>query len=418
MGSNRAICTIVAKNYLAYARTLCESYQALHPGERCFVLIVDDYHERIDPTQEPFEVLGVEDLEIPHFYPQFAFKYNVTELSTAVKPYLLELLFKQKGVDKLLYLDPDILVLHRLDHLFESLDQSDLILTPHVEADYPDDGKFPDDAATMRVGMFNLGFLGINSGPNADRFLQWWKGKLYDRCVVDFAAGLHVDQKYLDLALFLFEGIHVEKDTGYNVAIHNLHSRHLSLENGRWLCNGKPLYFYHFCGYNYRYPNEICKYFGGNVRYNLENRPDLRPLVGHYRERLRANGHEEALQWKYTYGYFDTGRPIWNAVRAAYRKATDLRKEEFNPFHYDELRTHFPAAGPTVAAELLGEAFALITAGDSREALRRLDEACTWENTAKMHRTRWGYRRWAAKLWLRGRLGRGTRPGRHAMASG
>ena len=278
MATNRAICTIIAKNYLAHARTLCESYQQLHPGDRCFVLVVDDHQGFIDPAQENFELIGVDELGIPDFYPKFAFKYNVTELSTAVKPYLLELLLHQRGIDKLLYLDPDIIVLQKLDRLYEVLDRSDIVLTPHLDADYPDDGLKPDDSTTMQVGLFNLGFIGVNCSENANKFLNWWKTKLYTKCVVDCQAGYFVDQKFIDLALFFFDRIHIEKDTGYNVAAHNLHSRFLSAENGVWLCNGKPLYFYHFCGFDYSDRLSVCKYYNNIVRYNLDNRPDLVPL--------------------------------------------------------------------------------------------------------------------------------------------
>ena len=228
MTTNRAICTIIAKNYLAFARTLCETYRRLHPEDRCFVVVVDEHKDLIDPAEETFELIGVEELGIPDFYPKFAFKYNITELSTAVKPYLLELLLRRRGVDKLLYIDPDIIVLQKLDRLYEALDRSDIVLTPHLDTDFPDDGRQPDDSTIMRAGMFNLGFLGVNSSENANNFLTWWKSKLFSKCVIDPCAGYFVDQKFVDLALFLFDGIHIEKDTGYNVAIHNLHSRRLS----------------------------------------------------------------------------------------------------------------------------------------------------------------------------------------------
>ncbi len=47
----------------------------------------------------------------------FCFQYNVLELNTAAKPYFLSYLLDKTGCQKLVYLDPDILVLHQLDEL-------------------------------------------------------------------------------------------------------------------------------------------------------------------------------------------------------------------------------------------------------------------------------------------------------------
>ena len=263
------------------------------------------------------EELGIQ------IYPKFAFKYNVTELSTAVKPYLLEMLFHRKGVDKLLYIDPDIIVLLRLDRLYEALERANIVLTPHLDADYPDDGQKPDDSMTMQVGMFNLGFIGVNSSANPSKFLKWWQGKFYTKCVIDYGAGYFVDQKFLDLALFCFDGIYIEKDTGYNVAIHNLHSRRLSFEDGAWSCNGKPLYFYHFCGFDY---SDSSKYANitlilGTASTTGPTSPRSTTTTGGL---VRANGQEVTSRWRYTYGYFDTGEWIIDPLRKQYRDSEEL----------------------------------------------------------------------------------------------
>ena len=399
MATNRAICTIIAKNYLAFARTLCETYRYLHPEDRCFVLVVDEYKDFIDPAQESFELIGVEELGIPDFYPKFAFKYNVTELSTAVKPYLLELLLSHRGVDKLLYIDPDIIVLQKLDRLYEALDRSDIVLTPHLDADYPDDGQKPDDSTIMQAGMFNLGFIGVNSSENANDFLKWWKGKLYNKCVVDFEAGYFVDQKFLDLALFFFDGIHIEKDTGYNVAMYNLHSRRLSFEDGVWLCNGKPLYFYHFCGFNYSDQAKISKYYD-NTRYNLENRPGLAPLYNHYRDRIRANGHKVTSQWRYTYGYFDTGEWILDPIRKLYRDSEELRARCDDPFVLESFSRHCREFKPLMVKALFQKSYKAMTAGDYRTGMVHLKEAYAYDRSLLFDPVTRAHTKWAAKLWF------------------
>jgi hypothetical protein len=64
-------------------------------------------------------------------------KYNVLELCTAVKPYLLKYLFEKYDAEKILYLDPDIVVYHTLDTVLELLERCTAILTPHIVEPLP-----------------------------------------------------------------------------------------------------------------------------------------------------------------------------------------------------------------------------------------------------------------------------------------
>src|SRR5438270_12816585 len=102
-----AVCTIVAKNYLAQARVLMESVRLWNPDLLRIVILVDRIDGYFDPAKEPFDLILSEDLDIPGSR-SFHFKYPVLELSTAVKPYALDFLFRRHKLDKLIYLDPDI----------------------------------------------------------------------------------------------------------------------------------------------------------------------------------------------------------------------------------------------------------------------------------------------------------------------
>lgn len=331
MIEDRAMCTIIAKNYLAFARTLARSFLDLHPGFRCYVLIVDDFEGYVNPQDECFEVVKLTDLEIPNL-PDLCFKYDVKELCTATKAFLLEYLIQQKGVAKLLYLDPDILVTHSLDSLYEKLEVCDIILTPHLDADYPEDGLRPDDSQILIAGQFNLGFIGVNSSANGQKFLSWWKQKLYRHCVVDLAKGYFVDQKFIDFVPLFFERLLIEKDVGYNVAYWNLHSRRISCEDGQWKCNSAPLYFFHFSGYDPR-GSSISNHVPERMaRHTFSNRRDLRELFAQYKAQLIANGYGQTISWPYTFGYFASGEAIPSDLRFLYRRIPAKWRQNGNPF--------------------------------------------------------------------------------------
>jgi len=308
-------CTIIAKNYIAFARTLCDSFLAYHPNGVFHTLVVDDIDGYIDPTKERFEIISLASLNIPNLR-DFCFKYNITELSTATKPYVLQYLFDAKHVDKVLYLDPDILVMDSLEDLYRRLDDHDMLLTPHLDTDYPDDGSKPDDAHIMRSGIFNLGFIALRKSDSVDRFLSWWQHKLYTKCLVDPSAGYFVDQKFVEYAYVLFNNFFIVNDTGYNVAYWNLHSRTVTYRDGHWMCNDGRLFFYHFSNYK---PENSQSISGHQTRFAFSDLPDLLRLFSHYHDLLIKNGYHESQSWPYTYSAFKNFRELRQVLLRSYR---------------------------------------------------------------------------------------------------
>ena len=322
----RTICTIIAKNYAAFARTLCRSFLEQHPDGQCFVLVIDDWQGFLDPAQEPFTIVSLDEIDLPQPRAHFTFKYDITELSTAVKPFLLEHLLGRYALPNLLYLDPDILITAPLEGLFTRLEGEaapDFVLTPHLDRDYPDDGLRPGDAHILTSGIYNLGFFGLRSGANPTAFLRWWQQKLTNHCIIAHKRGYFVDQRFIDLALSLFPGFYIEKDTGYNAAYWNLHSRRFRRDDtGHWLCNEGSLFFYHFSNYKINQPNVLSGFLN---RYHLQDRPDLQPLFADYHRQILAHGHQQTRLWPYTFGHLQDGCAIPHPVRAIYRSLTDAR---------------------------------------------------------------------------------------------
>ncbi len=309
-----AICTIVSKNYLAHARTLVESFHRHHPQGQAFVLLADQVDGFFDPSAEDFTLIEAKDLGIPDF-EQMAFRYNVTEFNTAVKPFFLERLFERESISSLIYFDPDIYIYRRLEQLQTLLESCDIVLTPHV-LDFLDDGRQPDDVYILRAGVHNLGFIGLKKGPGSSKLLTWWKARLFKDCVVDFPRGIFVDQRWIDLVPGVFAGTHVLRDPGHNVAYWNLNHRAVARAQDVWKVNGVPLTFFHFSGLPMDDVNAVSKY---QDRVSLGERPELKPLFYAYRDRLLANGHATVKHWPYAYGRFDDGTPIADAVRYLWR---------------------------------------------------------------------------------------------------
>jgi len=102
--------TSITKSYLPKARVLAKSVKKFHPDWTFVLLYSDDLPAGFNLVEEPFdEVLTIEDLGIPD-WKQWAFGHTVVELCTAVKGTAAEVLAQRPGVDKVMYLDPDIKV--------------------------------------------------------------------------------------------------------------------------------------------------------------------------------------------------------------------------------------------------------------------------------------------------------------------
>ena len=326
-----AVFTIIAKNYLAYARVLMASLRKFHPEVDLYVFLADRTEERFDPVHEPFRVVLTEHLAIPKFQ-HVAFKYSVTELNTAVKPFCIEYLFEKLGYQKILFLDPDILVTHSLERLYRELESSSIILTPHITQAIRDE-KRPNEIDLLLAGSYNLGFIGLSDTPTVRTFLSWWKERVYEQCLHQVDAGLFVDQKWIDLVPSLFDNVRILKDPGLNVAYWNLAERPVTLRGDsveRASVRGEPLFFFHFSGFEPDKPSTVSKH---QTRFSLDDLPEARPLFLHYRDLLFSHEYNESKRWPYAYGAFDNGVPVPPIVRRIYHALSPETRDTFgNPF--------------------------------------------------------------------------------------
>jgi len=320
-------CTIISKNYLAYARVLGASFLRHHPDGRFFVLLVDEIDGSFDRDEEPFDIITLAELgNIPEL-TEFVFKYTILECNTATKPFFLEYLLDTYGLPNVVYLDPDIQVFRRLDELHHLVCEHSIVVTPHM-TEPVDDGRFPGEIEILLGGAYNLGFIGVKNTATTHRFLSWWQERLYDRCINDQPGGVFVDQRWIDLVPGFFKDVHILTEPGYNVAYWNLHERHVRV-GSEITVNEKPLYFFHFSGINLNDLDAVSRH---QNRFSLNDLGDTASLFARYREQLLAAGHEKCSTWRYAYGTYDDGSPIRDEDRKSYRELRSERARFDNPF--------------------------------------------------------------------------------------
>ena len=174
---------------------------------------------------EPFDIVVPEDLFRPDEQRELrrmATIYNVLELATALKPFLLRHLVVERGEPSATYLDPDIEVFAPLDDVAAAAEAHGIVLTPHRLTPLPADRWQPDERVFIVSGAYNLGFVAVGAGGVP--FLEWWGERCRRDCVHDVPDGLFVDQRWVDLATAYFPP-QVLRDPGLNAAYWNLDER-------------------------------------------------------------------------------------------------------------------------------------------------------------------------------------------------
>lgn len=346
-----AVFTIISNNYWAFARTLMQSLAENHPEWDRYVLLVDRLPADGLPDDGIFTTALVEELPLPKSR-EFLFRYTIMELNTAVKPSMFAHL-RSKGYSRTIYLDPDIFVLKPMADVENLLSQgATAVLTPHLTAPLNDDKK-PSELDIMRAGSYNLGFLAVGDTPQAGDLISWWQEKLEYQAIVNFAKGLFTDQKWLDLAPGMFDGVRILRDPGYNVAYWNLAHRPITREGEDWHAGGSMLRFFHFSGFNPEQPGPFSKH---QDRFDLESLGVGKELAMHYASRLLANGFREYRSLKYAFGRFNDGTPIPDIIRAVYRDSEELQEQAApDPFARVDLFADVPETGvpPLLQAVLM-----------------------------------------------------------------
>jgi hypothetical protein len=317
-------CTIVSANYLAYAATLRDSLKLTDPELPFRVLVVDRRDAAVEAvvTELSLEVDFVEDLGIEGF-EGMAFRYDIMELNTNVKPFFLKGLLA-RGFERVVYCDPDVYFYSPLLKALQVSERSSIVLTPHVLGPAE---EIDDELPLLQTGVFNLGFVAVRNTPEGLKFLDWWGARCSAAAYFDFPTGQFVDQKWIDLVPALFADFFVLRERGLNVAYWNIHERELHEGEGDIRVAGDPLVFFHFSG--------LARAGEGLTRHKkLKDSAPLRlatQLGDRYRSRLVENLHERVSKLPYGFGFFDDRQPILPIYRLAYA-ASIASDPGSNPF--------------------------------------------------------------------------------------
>jgi uncharacterized protein YoxC len=344
--TERLVCTIITKSYLAHARTLAATLAAHHSDLKLYVLLADRVDGYFDPTDEPFEIIQLEDLPDQNTIHQLCFYYTPFELCCALRGALHDYIFHHTSAESWLFLDADIMVCHSLDSIFEQLSTVSILLTPHCQTPVSLQDVNPHELNLLRAGLSNAGFLGLRRTEETQRFIAWFKERLTHYCFNDQALGeprgLFVDQLWLNLVLLYFQEVAFLKEPGANIGHWNLYEKQLTIsEENTITIAERPLLFVHFSGWDIESPTVISKY---SLMYENYDNSAWSRLAKTYQQQLLEHGYETVIQYPYAFDRFNTGELISiNSRRTYYEEliqGTTLETSPFESFSYFERKPY------------------------------------------------------------------------------
>lgn len=322
--------TSCTNNYIPKARVLASSLKVFHPDWEFCLILGETPFDGFSLDSEPFDRLVTFDqLGIPEF-KSWLFRHRVVEICTAAKGPALEYFLLVEGHEKVLYLDPDIMVLNSLEILSNLLDKYDILLTPHLLAPQSSMRAIVDnEICSLKHGVYNLGFVATARRDQGLAFAHWWRQRLYHFCYDDIPNGIFTDQRWCDLAPAFFSNLHIVRDPGCNAASWNLSDRSITkTADGVFMANETPLRFYHFTGYDSGAGSEMVTIYGQQM-------PAVFELWKIYEQKLIRFDHLNLRDKKWDYLYFEDGTPITDEMRRVYKNRADLQQAFPDPFRTD-----------------------------------------------------------------------------------
>jgi len=327
MPASLHIFTSAAVNYLPKVRVLCRSLRRFHPEAVIHLALADERPAWLTTENEPFDdVMPVSELGIPN-WRAWTFTHDIVELSTAIKPFALKRLLSEPGCETVLYFDPDMALFSRVDDILERLAQANVALTPHqTKPEKTRDAVIDNEITSLRMGVFNLGFVGVRNSPEGHAFAEWWGQRCYDFCRAEVYNGLFTDQKWINFAPIFFDGVAILKSPRHNVATWNLTTRVLTGDGASgFRVDGEPLGFYHFTGFD----------SGAHRIMAIKNAPgnqSLQELIAWYDRETAPSRDDPVTRTPWAFGKFSDGTPIKPHHRWMYRESQDLRSAFADPY--------------------------------------------------------------------------------------
>jgi hypothetical protein len=160
---------------------------------------------------------------------------------TCTPSWLLYLLNHHPEIERVTYLDADLMFYASPSPIYEELGDRSILIVGH---------RFPERLHHLesQFGIYNVSLLAFRNDTRGKVCLQWWRDRCLEWCSDYPENGRFADQKYLDDWPVRFEGVVVAQNKGAGLAPWNHMNYTIRIQDEAITVDGDPLVFYHFQG--------------------------------------------------------------------------------------------------------------------------------------------------------------------------
>jgi hypothetical protein len=235
-------CTYFDRGFLPQGLALWRSLAARDDAAILWVLALDDAAAQAlrDLGEPRLRVVPLADLEAadPALVATRANRSRMEYYFTLSPCWPRWLLRSQTAIDRLVYLDADLLVFSSPQPVWDELERGSVLFCSH---------RFPAFLAHYeRHGHYNVGVLGWRRDASGLACLDWWRERCLEWCYDRIEPGRYADQKYLEEWPRLFAGVVGCGHPGVNLAPWNWMNHRYEFPHGGVRVDGQPLVIFHF----------------------------------------------------------------------------------------------------------------------------------------------------------------------------
>ena len=175
------------------------------------------------------------------------------------------------------------------------------------------------------------------------KFLDWWGERLKKYCfddkyealedlTKDGLLGLFTDKKWIDLVPSYFDNFLILKEQGYNLCTWNLTNRTVTKTNSEYLVDNKPIYFFHFSGFDSGgHINELQRVCEVNPSNEI-----IKELSIYYENENKKNDENNYKDYEYAFSCYTNGVRIQDFERKLLHIRQDVHKFFPNPYEVND----------------------------------------------------------------------------------
>lgn len=236
-----ALCTLFDKNYLTRGLAMYTSLRRFEDNFVLWVLAMDDDTYKIlnSMNLEHMRVLKLSDVEDDALKTAKQNRSMVEYCWTLSSSLPLHVLKQNPDLETVAYLDSDLYFFSGITPIYDELGDDNILIIRH---NYSEQLKYLE----KRSGIYNVSLVIFKNNEVGKKCLERWREQCLEWCYAHYEDGKLGDQMYLDDWTDTFEGVHILKHKGANVAPWNINRYTLTKKNDTIYVDEDPLIFYHY----------------------------------------------------------------------------------------------------------------------------------------------------------------------------